>query len=217
MRRAEQLKEPVRQAITPLVAGKYAEFATLTHGVRLKAKMGQPIEATAITNVHLAARMKKNNHSSLSRAVLLILAFCATPVLLLSCGKLLSGYVNFTQQSQAYYASIALACSGLLSQTNQTSGERVIKGDDKSLPKVLLDLHATKIKVAKHLLIETNDMSGVTIIFGEGRPEHVVGWWQRDYGNGNRPWELSVNGDGPSTVVFSTKVPPPIQGTKSAN
>jgi hypothetical protein len=34
----EQLKEPVYQVIALLVAGKYAELETLTHGVRLKAK-----------------------------------------------------------------------------------------------------------------------------------------------------------------------------------
>jgi len=34
----EQLKESVRQVITYLVAGKYAELETLTRGVRLNAK-----------------------------------------------------------------------------------------------------------------------------------------------------------------------------------
>lgn len=34
----EQLKEPVRQVITLLVAGNYAELETLTSGVRLTAK-----------------------------------------------------------------------------------------------------------------------------------------------------------------------------------
>jgi hypothetical protein len=34
----EQLKEPVRQVVMLLVAGKYAELEILTHGVRLKAK-----------------------------------------------------------------------------------------------------------------------------------------------------------------------------------
>lgn len=42
----EQLKESVRQVITLLVAAKYAELETLTHGVRLKAKD----MATAVTN-----------------------------------------------------------------------------------------------------------------------------------------------------------------------
>jgi hypothetical protein len=35
---SEQLKEPVRQVIALLVAGKYAELETLTQGIRLKAK-----------------------------------------------------------------------------------------------------------------------------------------------------------------------------------
>jgi hypothetical protein len=34
----EQLNEPVRQVVTLLVAGKYAELENLTHGIRLKAK-----------------------------------------------------------------------------------------------------------------------------------------------------------------------------------
>jgi hypothetical protein len=34
----EQLKESVRQVIALLVAGKYTELETLTHGVRLSAK-----------------------------------------------------------------------------------------------------------------------------------------------------------------------------------
>ena len=34
----EHLKEPVRQVIALLVAGKYAELETVTHGIRLKAK-----------------------------------------------------------------------------------------------------------------------------------------------------------------------------------
>ncbi len=152
-----------------------------------------------------------------TQITLLTLALCAAPILLLSCGKSLSGYVDFTEQSQAYYVAIAQACNGLLLPTNHISGERVIKGNDKSLPKVLLDLHATTIKIANHLLIETNDVSRVTIIFGEGRPEYVVYWGQRDYGSGNRPWELSVTGDGPSTVVFSTNGPLPIQGANGAN
>ncbi len=34
----EQLKEPVRQVLALLVAGKYSELETLTHGVRFNAK-----------------------------------------------------------------------------------------------------------------------------------------------------------------------------------
>jgi hypothetical protein len=86
-----------------------------------------------------------------------------------------------------------------------------MRGNDPSLPKSLLDLHATTIKVANRIQVGTNYASGVSIIFGEGRPDFVVAWYQNDYGNGNRPWELAVNGDGPHTIVFSatnlSKVP----------
>lgn len=34
----EQLKEPIRQVLALLVAGKYTELETLTHGTRLSAK-----------------------------------------------------------------------------------------------------------------------------------------------------------------------------------
>jgi hypothetical protein len=174
-------------------------------------------QASAITNVHLVWYMKNDNHSSFRQTTLLVFALCATPILLLSCGRSPPGYLGFMGQSKAYYAAIAQACNGLLSPTNHISGEQIMKGDDKSLPTALLNLRATTIKVANKFLMDTNYLSGVTIIFGEGRPDFVVTWEQNDYGNGNRPWELSVNGDGPHIVVFSTNSPSPIQGTNGAN
>ncbi|MGA2247509.1 MAG: hypothetical protein ABSH48_21195 [Verrucomicrobiota bacterium] len=152
--------------------------------------------------------MKNYNYSLFRKTTLFALALCTTTILLVSCGKSPSWYLGFTGQSQAYYAAIAQACGSLLSPTNHISGEQIFSGDDKSLPTALLNLHATTIKVANRLLMGTNYVSGVTIIFGEGRPDFTAAWYQNDYGNGNCPWELAVNGDGPHTVVFSTNLVP---------
>jgi hypothetical protein len=111
------------------------------------------------------------------------------------------------KHDKEYYTEIAKSCRKLLSETNYNSEVRVIRGDDKSLPKPLLDLHATTIKVANRIHVGTNYTSGVSIIFGVGRPDFVVAWYQNDYGDGRRPWELAVNGDGPHTVVYSTASP----------
>jgi hypothetical protein len=160
--------------------------------------------------------MKNNNQSSLRQTTLLALALFGTTILLWSCDRPPS-YFGFLKHDKEYYGEIAKACDDLLLQTNHVSGEQTIRGDDKSLPAALLGLHATTIKVANHLQMGTNYLSYVSIIFGEGRPDFVISWAQNDYGNGNRPWELAVNGDGPHTVVFSTNSPPPIQSTNSAN
>jgi hypothetical protein len=154
--------------------------------------------------------MKINNYSLIRHAGPLSLVLGAIQLLLLSCGKSPSGYLGFTGQSQGYYAAIAQACNGLLSPTNHILGAQVFNGADKSLPTALLNLHATTIKVANLLPMGTNYVSDVTIIFGEGRPDYVVTWAQNDYGKGNRPWELSVNGDGPSELMFSTNIVPSV-------
>jgi hypothetical protein len=150
--------------------------------------------------------VNKNRDKLLGQTALVLPALCAMAIALSSCGRSPS-YFGVLKHDKEYYAAIAESCSNLLSQTNEISKLQVIKGDDKSLPAPLLDLHATEIKVANRIQVGTNYDSGVSIIFGKGRPDFVIAWYQNDYGNGHRPWELAVNGDGPHTVVYSADNP----------
>lgn len=152
-------------------------------------------------------RMKDNNPKLFRQAVPTLAAFCVIVMALCSCSRSPS-YFGFLKHDKEYYAEIAESCRNLLSQTNYFSKAIDVRGDDPSLPKPILDLHATTIRIANRILFSTNYTSGISISFGEGRPDFTIAWYQNDYGNGNCPWELAVNGDGPHTVVFSTNLAP---------
>ena len=147
---------------------------------------------------------RKNQSSSFLQRIPLLLAACSMTMILWACDRLQSGFLAFQKHDQKYFSEIAKACNELLSQTNSISSEETIQGNDVSLPAPLFNLHATTVKVARHIQVETNFESGVSIIFGEGRPDYTISWHQNDYGNGYKPWELSANGDGVYNVVFST-------------
>jgi hypothetical protein len=132
-----------------------------------------------------------------------VIPICAIVLWLSSCVEW-PNREDFSNRGKAYYAALAQACSGLLSQTNQIGGVQSLAGDDKSLPKILLELHATTIEVHRDYLVGTNNNPHVTIIFGEGRAGYGVIWEQNDYGKGYRPWELSIAGDFEPAVLFST-------------
>ena len=162
--------------------------------------------------------MKTVQNLRLRRGAIVLFLLCGTMIALFKIIAWPSGYFGFLKHNKQYYGEIAKACASLLSNTNCASSEWTIKGNDASLPTALRRLHATTIQAANHVRIGTNYLSGVSIIFGEGRPNFTVSWEQNDYGNGYRPWELTVNGDGgPYTVVYSTASPSPVQGTNSAN
>jgi len=108
-------------------------------------------------------------------------------------------------RDRLFYQEIAASCDALLSPTNHFAPELVVPGDSKVLPTALQNLHPTTVKVANHLMMGSNSVSGVLIIFGETRPNHVVSWEQNNYGSGKCPWELSLDADGKRTILFSTK------------
>jgi hypothetical protein len=110
-------------------------------------------------------------------------------------------YLEFMRREPSYYKALADACQGFLAQTNRT-GRWVLPGNDKSLPLVIQDLHATEIECVSNLKIGTNIVSYLNIRIGVSRPGFGITWEQNDYGNGNRPWELSANGDGKRTVLY---------------
>jgi sRNA-binding regulator protein Hfq len=110
----------------------------------------------------------------------------------------------FLSQNKLYYSSVAKACDDLIARTNQSSEESIIiQGNDQDLPKVLQDLHATKIKVANNFLVNGTKVQGVVIIFGSGRPDYAISWHQNDVGNKGSPWELLVNTGSDQRAVFT--------------
>ena len=126
-------------------------------------------------------------------------------IFIASCSKGRPKYTDFTTHDRKYYSEVAEGCETLLSQTNSTTNWWILNGDDKSLPDPLRKLNATKIEVAKRLPTDTASLTGVTIIFGEGRGGFVVSWAQKDNVNSSGPWELSAMTEtgGDKTVVFS--------------
>jgi len=149
-------------------------------------------------------QMRFGSQHSFKQISLMLPALGMVTMLFLACGKSPSRSLSFKEHDQEYYVNVAQACITLLSQTNRIPGEQIVKGDDKSLPPALLDVHATKIKIVNNFLVGTNYLSGVTMIFGDERPDFVVSWEQNDYGDGHHPWELSINDDVSHTIVFST-------------
>ena len=137
------------------------------------------------------------------------IATIVTAALLVSCGRSTS-YRNFTSQNQSYYAQVGESCSHLLAQLPPSSTNKAkewkIKGDDPTLPTILRNLHATRIRVIAGFMDGTNSYAGgVSIAFGVSRAGWAIVWERNDYGNGNTPWELYVSDEGGQKIVFSTK------------
>lgn len=133
----------------------------------------------------------------------MLFALFAAAFNLASCHKSPS-YCAMLNRDSGYYFRLAETCNELLLKTNHISNPEIIRGDDPSLPKSLKALHAVEIDIIRHFMIKTNDFSQVAIIFGEGRPDYIVFWKRADYGNGYRPWQLAVGGNGEGKIVFST-------------
>lgn len=150
-----------------------------------------------------------------TRHLLKLFALFASASFFVSCTKSPS-YFGMLNRDKQYYFKLAKSCNQLLLKTNYISNTITIKGDDQSLPKPLKNLHATKIVVKRHFMVGTDDVSEVSIIFGEGRPDYIVSWGHTDYGNGYRPWQLAVAGEEVGKIVFST-TNLSIFGTNSAN
>lgn len=137
---------------------------------------------------------------------LVMVAVLITTLLVGGCTKERPSYSSLLKKNAAYYAAIAEACNVLLSETNHANDIISLRGDDKSLPKALWELHATRIEVVNHVRVQTqtNEISYVTVFFGEGRPDFVIGWSMDDSRKGNCLWKLAITKRGPATVVFST-------------
>jgi len=123
-------------------------------------------------------------------------------------------YLNFISRDKKYYAELAQACKGLLFQASQPpktwalqekgdfekgDSEWDIQRNDKSLPSIIQKLHPTEVRVG----IRKRWGNFVVVMIGISRPGYGVRWSQNDYGEGKRPWELTVNGDGLGSVVYS--------------
>jgi hypothetical protein len=132
--------------------------------------------------------------------VCIVVIFCAMTALLSSCGPSPS-YVRFRLYSQRYYADVADGCDALLAASNITSDKRKIAGDDRSLPPVLRDLHPA------YVLVSTNSV-GLRIKTRLG--PYWVGWIQSDLDR--TTWQLKINAEGLSRVLFSRQQPPKLEG-----
>lgn len=154
---------------------------------------------------------------TVNRYLLKPCALFASALIFVSCSKS-PGYHEIQWHSREYYIALAKSCNILLSRTNHVSKTWTIRGDAPSLPKPLLDLHATRLVIAKDvpLIGSTNYITNVEIIFGEHRPDYVIWWGHADYGNGDRPWELTAAREVGSKVLFSTTNPSAL-GTNVAN
>ena len=138
----------------------------------------------------------------IGRLVLAIFMCCVASILA-ACSKP-QDYRTFMSQTPAYYRTIANACDGLLSQCRSNQAPSVFKGNDRSLPECLLDLHSTKIEVHSLRLDGTNAIPPyVWIMVGVSRPGYGITWEKNDYGEGKVQWELSANADGRRTILYS--------------
>jgi len=118
-----------------------------------------------------------------------------------ACGRSRSpSYLQFMARNPGYYRGLAESCDQLLSAwTNQTSETWVLRGDDKSLPPLILELNPSKVTLRSEF---------VWIMVGVTRPGFGITWAKNDYGDEDIRWELSSHADGMKTIVFSTNKPP---------
>ena len=79
----------------------------------------------------------------------------------------------------------------------------MLAGDDGSLPKLIRDLHATKVECIRRPL-GINEHSALIIMIGESGLGYGISWYLNDYG-GNQQWELAVGGDTMRKILFSKK------------
>jgi hypothetical protein len=133
------------------------------------------------------------------RHVFKLLALLALASILASCDESPS-YFGMLHRSKRYYLTLAEACNAMLPKTNNIQSIQSFNGNDPSLPKLVRELHANRVRIEN----DTNDFNRVGIIFGQGRPYYIIWWGRSDYGIGARPWQLSVAGEEVGKVVFST-------------
>jgi len=103
----------------------------------------------------------------------------------------------------AYYKKIAEACNTILAQSNYLGKQVILRGNDHSLPDAIFQLKSTTIRVYDNFKIGDNYLNGVTIVYGGARPKLVIAWQQNDYGNGNKPWELTAVVEGHNNILYS--------------
>lgn len=128
---------------------------------------------------------------------------CIVVVTVVTCRQPPS-YRSFMSRGQDYYAQVADACDQLIEKTpispaNKSAiwpGFTVLRGDDESLPPILMHLRASKVVVG------TNR---VAIVIGGSRFGYGVVWESSDYGNVAGTWQLTTAAEGWSRVVFSRK------------
>ena len=114
-----------------------------------------------------------------------------------------SPYLRFLDRDQNYYAEVAHACDLILQQhplgtnatiipisgTSETFAFVHVPGSDPSLPKVIRDLHPSKITISSnrvHVIAGVRD-------FG-------ISWEPQE--GGTNSWALNVYPEGPQSVVY---------------
>jgi len=112
-------------------------------------------------------------------------------------------YYGFMMHSQQYYAEIATACDHLIETTPYSTtntvgrwppGVTVLRGDAKSLPPAIRQLHADKV------LVGTNR---VAIAIGVSRLGYGIVWERSPYDNTGKRWDLATAAEGLRRVVYS--------------
>lgn len=115
-------------------------------------------------------------------------------------------YRDFINQTQTYYTNLAIACSKLWT-ASQIHGveEREIPSNSPELPKILQELHASKVVVYSNIKIQTNTINHVSLMIGKSRGGYGISWQQVGFVNGEEVWELSVGNEGAGEKLLSIR------------
>jgi len=160
-----------------------------------------------------AMSFRKISRYSLGKRIVFLFA-CFMGILWGLCGCSPT-YSSFMNRDEKYFSELSRACDALLalSKKNQLSNawvrketpysmEWIVAGNEKSLPMIVKELHANNVGINFNRKSENYRL---WIMVGATRPGFGVSWSQNDYGNGNNPWELSVDADGLRKVVYAYK------------
>ena len=102
---------------------------------------------------------------------------------------------RFTRKDAAYYSEFSRACDLLIAQHRLGTNEFLaISETDKSLPKILKDLHPRRVELRPRR---------VWIQVGESRADGFGITWEQDDVQTNT-WSLSVAGESLTRVLYST-------------
>lgn len=157
---------------------------------------------------------EKSKRSYLIWALLVLVVLVGAVTIFRSCVFPYPSYIDFVSRDKKFYADVAQACKALIAQASHPSkawmlqekgdfekgdSEWDIQGEDESLPPIIQKIHSTKVRVG----IRKRWGDFVVIMVGVSRPGYGVRWSQNSYGNGQQRWELTVNGDGLGSVVYS--------------